>query len=546
MTTEVRTAPAVPTSGRGQTVVRRIIVFAILFALVVISATGLSGLLDRAIGARSMVGAGETALALALAFALIGAPLAGVLWWWERRRLTRDPSERASLVWALYVIAMSVVSLVTAATSLAVAAAAGIDGEWESSALSTGLVWSGVWVWHRHMRLSTVTAPTRLPDVAVVLGSVFGLAVAVSGAISALAVVISQALVGVSPVLVSSSQWGVAVLQALVWCALGSLVWAWHWYAERARAARGTFAGVALVIVSGVAAAVTLFAVGTALFVLLRALFDTDPLADVLAPLDVALAAALVGAIVWTYHAGVVAERSPQTRRGARLVVAAIALIGAASGFGVIVNALLATLGDPLVENDPRTLLLGGLSALVIGAPVWWIAWRPARPVTAEQAADPARRVYLVAIFGASAVVAIITMLIIGYRLFEFGLDPTGSAGLVERIREPLGLLAATALVFGYHFAIWRRDRALAAPLAPRQTIGRVILVTSGDPDDVGKRVRTETGAPVSVWRPADAGAVLRDEDVPELLATLQAMSGARVLVIAVPGGAPHVVALAD
>ena len=45
---------------------------------------------------------------------------------------------------------------------------------------------------------------------------------------------------------------------------------------------------------------------------------------------------------------------------------------------------------------------------------------------TAEEAADPARRVYLVAVFGASAVVAIVTLLIIGYRLFEFALEAGG------------------------------------------------------------------------------------------------------------------------
>ena len=55
----------------------------------------------------SVIASGDSGLALSLAFALIGAPLAAVLWWWERRRLIADPAERASLVWALYVTAMS-------------------------------------------------------------------------------------------------------------------------------------------------------------------------------------------------------------------------------------------------------------------------------------------------------------------------------------------------------------------------------------------------------------------------------------------------------
>ena len=61
--------------------------------------------------------------------------------------------------------------------------------------LSTGIVWAGVWVWHRHMRRSAATAPTRLVDRAGrTVGAVYGLVVAASGAIAAIAALISQAL----------------------------------------------------------------------------------------------------------------------------------------------------------------------------------------------------------------------------------------------------------------------------------------------------------------------------------------------------------------
>ena len=61
---------------------------------------------------------------------------------------------------------------------------------------------------------------------------------------------------------------------------------------------------------------------------------------------------------------------------------------------------------------------------------------------------------YLIAVFGISAVVALIALLFVGYRLFEFGLDPTTGESLIDRVRAPLGVLIATALVFGYHFAV--------------------------------------------------------------------------------------------
>ena len=396
------------------------------------------------------------------------------------------------------------------------------------------------------MRRSEATAPTRLVGVPVGLGAVFGLVVAASGAITAITVLISQALLGGSVVIVGSQYWIVVALQALLWCAVGTLVWWWHWFREGEKDAPGTFAAVLLVIVVGAAAATTLFAIGSALFVALRLLFDTDPAADVVSDLDVAIAAALIGGIVWVYHAHVLTSRSPRTRRAGRLVVSAIALIGAASGFGVVVNALLATFADTVVGDDTRTLLLGGISALVVGATAWAIAWRPARAVDAEEAADPARRVYLVAVFGASAVVAIVTVLIIGYRLFEFALDSGGSDALVERIRGPLGLLSATAVVFGYHFAIWRRDRALVPAVARRQVIGKVILVSAGDVAALVQAIVAETGAAVSLWPVAQGTHGVVAADAPEVLELLAATTAPRVLVIARDTGGVRAIPLAD
>lgn len=537
--------PAAPV-GRAQSVVRRILVFVILFALVSVAASGISGLLQRALEVGRVISADDAGLALSLAFTLIGAPLAAVLWWWERRRLAVDPAERASLVWALYVTAMSFTALVIATTALGRTAVEAIDGDWRPGDLATGAVWLGVWIWHRWMRRSAVTAPTRLVDLPTGLGAVFGLVVAAYSAISAIAGLITQALLGVTVQLAASADWAVPILQALIWCAIGLLVWWWHWFREGAKDARGGFAGVLLVAVIGAAAATTLFAIGSVLFLVLRLLFDSAPLAEIVSSLDVAIAAALVGATVWVYHAQVLAGRSPQTRRAARLVISAIALIGAASGFGVVVNALLATLGGRLVDDDPRTLLLGGISALVVGATVWVIAWRPARGVDPEEAADPARRVYLVVVFGASAVVAIVTLLIIGYRVFEFALDVGGPDALVERIRAPLGLLSATALVFAYHFAIWRRDRALAPAAARRQAIGKVVVLGAGDVRALTEAIRTETNAAVSVWPVAAGTPGVVDADAAAVLELLSVARAARVLVVAGEQGGVRLIPLAD
>lgn len=491
---------AAPASARAQTTVRRILVCGILFALMVVAAVGLVGLVDRLLSAGAVVAGPDVGLAQSLAFTVIGAPLAALLLWWQLRRLA-DPAERASVVWALYLAGMLLLSLVLAVFGLAMPIAAAIDGQWLPGDLAAGIVWSAVWLGHRALWRARRAAPTRLPEVPATLGALVGLIVTAGALAAALAEVVDAGMSALlSPVLSPLSgqgAWVTEVAQSLVWAVIGAVVWWWHWWRERARSADGGFASVILVAVVGAAAAVTLFAAGTVLFVVLRVLFDTDPMAERLDPLSGALAAGLIAGIVWVFHADVVRGRAPAVRAGARLVLAGVALIGAASGFGVVVNALLASLTVTLDGDDPRTLLLGGLSALIVGAAAWWPLWRgEADP----DAASPGRRVYLVVIFGASAVVAIVTALVIGYRLFESALG-SGEA-LLERVRAPLGLFAATALVFAYHFAIWRRDR-IAAPQR-RADVDRITLISAGPAEDLAAALRTRTGAKVVLWRAAD------------------------------------------
>jgi len=533
--------------GSAQTAVRRILVYAILFALVVVAAIGVTGLLERAIGFSRELASDQAGLALSLAFTFIAGPLAGVLWWWQRRRLTVG-DERSAVTWSLYVTLALTTSLIVFTTALASAVSEAVGGVWEPEALSSAIVWAAVWVLHWFMHRSRTISPTRLGMLPVVLGAAYGLAAMAFGAVDALSALVAEALSFAEPVLAGTSAWVVVVLQALAGAVIGAAVWWWHWFHERGREAPGAFAGVVLVIVVGALALTSLFAIGTILFVVLRVLFDTDPMSQILSVLDTAVAAALVGDILWAYHAPALAKRGESTTDASRLVTSAVALIGAASGFGVVINALLATFTSTLVYDDPRTLLLGGLSALVVGLPAWWIAWRPTRAVSPEAAADTGRRVYLIVIFGASAVVAIVTLLLIGYRVFEYVLDPSGFAGFVERVRAPFGLLAATVVVFAYHFAVWRHDRTLARTVEPeaKPTIGRIVLVGAADADALATYLHEQVGVRVTTWRAADGAATVDPQAMPAVVEELRAITAPRVLVVAAGPQAPAVVPLAD
>lgn len=530
-------------------VVRRLIVFALLFALVTIAAVGLAGLIERVIGLGSVLVVDTAGLARALAFVLVGAPLAMLVWRWQRRRLA-EPLERASLVWSVYLAAMTLTSLISTVILTASALSAAVEGEWRPDEVAAALVWAGVWMWHRRMRRSPDTVPTRLPALSTELSALFGLIVAAFGAGSALAALISRALASVAPVLFDSRPWYLGVLQPLVWAAIGMLVWWWHWAHERASRARDAFALVLLVTVVSGSASVSLFGIGTVLHTVLRLLFDVDPVAEILSPLGAAVGAGLVGAIVCVGHLRMLTARGARVRDAARLAISGAALIGAASGLGVVVNALLAGLDTTLLSDDPRTLLLGGLSALIVGAATWWPTWRPAHVVTVEESGDIGRRVYLVVVFGASAVVALVTLLLIGFRLFEALLGSGGDAGveggLIERIRAPLGLLSATVLVFVYHFIVWRRDRALAPPVSRTPRVERVVLVAGRGSEPLAQHIREKTGARVTLWEAADDRTPGGEADGEAIVQQLQSLTAPRALVVAGAGLAPRVIPLSD
>lgn len=534
------TAGVAPARGGVQTV-RRLVTYLLLFVMVVIAAIGLSGLLERLLDAGNTIAGGDTgSLAQSLAFSLIAGPLAAVLWWlvWRGSSIARD---RASVAWPLYLVLVSTVSLLTFMIGLFSWCAALVVGRWQPSELAVGIVWGLVWVWHRWMWRNATKGPTRLVGVAPAVASLIGLTIGIGGAVSALGTLLSAALDSLGSVTFGSPWWQQA-LQGLVWAVGGGLVWWWHWVHDGVRAQVTGFSRVLLVVITGFGAlGLTLYGIATTLYVVLRVLFDrSESLPGIIGPLGQAIAAALIGALVLVYHRGVVASSPAEVRQATRLTTSGLALVVAASGIGVVVNSILAALGTPLADSGGRPLLLGGMSALVVGGPLWWASWKP-RTAGAPRPSTPGRRVYLVVVFGMSAVVALVTLLVIGYQLFAFALDNASGGSLLERTRQAIGLLAATVLVAAYHFALWRRDRVNAAPTQPR-TIEQVILVTGSGHEELASAITEATGARVTVLR--RSGVVGDAPSTEQVRAALEGIAADRVLLVAGPGGRVEAIAL--
>jgi hypothetical protein len=531
---------------------RRVILLILLSVLVTITAIGVSGLLSLALDRERDLTFGSSGLAQSLSFTLIAAPFGGLVYWLVRRSLTTF-GDRHSVLWPVYLAVMTTISLTVGASALLGMLAGLPRGDVDSDALVTGVVWLAVWAWHRWMWVSASQRPTRLPDVAPALSVIVGLAIGITGAIAALtelfAAAVDDSIIG--------GPWWEPVLGSLIWTAGGALIWWWHWTRGGIRRSTGGFARFVLVAVTGLASvglalggtAIVLFVIFDLVFGAQRGFWIGDPAADRLERLGDGLAMGLIGAALWAYHLGVVAGSSEVVRRSTRLVASGVALVMGASGFGVVINALLAALGDPIVESGSRSLLFGGLAALIVGGTAWWLLWRPLGQSDAAWSGFSGRRVYLVVVFGVSALVALVTLLIVAFNVLEAVLGDRSDAFL-EEVRAPLGLLTATVLVAVYHFAVWRRDRPAVAAAQPRPRIDRVTLVANAGGDGLADAVREATGARVTRWTAAAStpGQAAPGEATPDAAAVVERLTevaGAHVLVIA-RGDSIEVIPLAD
>lgn len=546
-------APSTAPATGGVQTVRRIVTYLLLFVMVVLASIGLAGLLERPLDVGlTIVDTGSFGLAQSLAFTLIAGPLAAVLWWlcWRHPVNSRD---RSSVAWPLYLMVTSTVALLTFTVALFSWAATLVVGVWSPSALAVGLVWGLVWLWHYWMWRHPDKGPTRLRGVTPAIASYIGLTMMTIGLVFALANLIDAATATFSLGQVGAAEVWQSVVQALVWALGGALVWWWHWFRAGVRDLGTGFASVLLVWITGVAGFVP-FSIGVAivLHTVLRLLTGAeDPLVVTLDPLGFGVAWAAFGSLVVVYHARIVAWRTDAVSAATRLVTSGVALAVAATGVGVTINALLGSLGTQLVGASFRSLLLGGVSALLVGGALWWAAWRPERASSEGRASTPGRRVYLVSIFGVSALVALVTLIVIGFQLFSFALGDAGGEGFLDGSRQALGLFAATVLVAAYHFVLWRRDRG-AEPrtgqddaAAPR-LIGRVTLVTPTEPAPVVAAIRDATGAHVTVLRSEDAVTGGSDEGtlVSALVGALDGIEAKHVLLVARGDGGADVIRL--
>lgn len=517
--------------------VRQFFQYVLLFALFVVVAIGLSDLLGRAFGAvvPEYADPGAT-LAQALAFVAVGGPVAAGLSWWTYRRHRADRDESRASLFVAYVTLTAVVSLVVAATALQGLLADALRGRLDAAGLGTLVAWGVVWAGHRWLAHRALDPAHQVPHL--LLGSLVGL---VMGAVG-LATSLGAALDVLLPAPAASGT-VFPLTQGASLLVTGALVWVGSWLLGAGRLPRETWwlayvllAGVGGGLVAALAAASQLLWSVLVWFVGDRAGADA---ATHFADASTQLGTLVAGVLVWWYHRTVLGERREErteVRRVYEYLVAGIGLVAAAAGVGTVLVAAIEAVTPGIDQGmTVRNTLLGGLTALAVGAPVWWLLWARIRRATAS---DPdaevpslTRRIFLVVLFGVAGIAAVVALITAAVILFNDVVDGTVSGVTLRSLRYALGVLAATAAVSAYHGAIFGQDRARGVTHArgPRS----IVLVGAADPD-AARALARATGARVEVWGRLDAPAPPWRPDA--LGAALAGVTG-DLLVIAGPEG---------
>ncbi len=471
------------TSLTGQ-MFRRAFQYVLLYALLIVVANGAADLLARAFGSRPDF---DDALRLAqsVTAVVIGLPIAALLIWWIVRTHRKAPEERESLIYQVYLTAAALTGAAMTAVKLSEALTSALGTHiFDGDAIGHLIIWAIVWVVHCRVMQRTLTQADAVAHL--LLGSIIGLVLAAGGLINLLATSLEmltghQILVGSFVPLGSAAGLFVS----------GALLWVVYWFLSASRLPRGT-AWHAYVLLFGVAGGLVTGLVGAQALLwhgLVHLLGDPQTLATWF-DWPHALAALIIGAMIWWYHRDLIdTTNHTPVRRTYQYLVSGIGALAAAAGVGMLFVALIDAITPAQLFHEPFNSLLGAITLVIIGVPVWWFHWRIVQRAAEhhpeiELNAVP-RRIYLVVVLGGAVVTAVIALIaavaVIIRDILEAQLDLT----TLYDVRTEIGYLTAALTLIAYHIAVVRQDSHNApAPTQPPAPVvaGRLILVGPLDP----------------------------------------------------------------
>mgnify|MGYP001184309490 FL=1 len=492
------------TGGKADigTMVRRFIEFGFLLALVGITGFGVAGVLARVvgeIGPESSGGAETTALWLT--FVLVGGLSLAGLAIWIRRRFESDSAEEAASGWSLYVAAGELGSMIGLIVS-AIGTLSWLisDEEFHDYWIAHLIVWSCTWLLHWQLGGRKTSRGIVRNPLYVLIGAavgVIGLAISFSFVVGHL---LNWAYDGSMPDYIpdyrfdsDSASWDSALdgaRDATPAMLTFGAIWFWYWW-RNARVAGHSAARHAFVLVGGVLGglgAAVIAGSGLMFTVLLWFLTDQDgnSATEHFDTAPVFLTVCIVGLAVWTYHRSELPEneRRSEVERTYDHLASWVGLVAATAGIGVLLGGVILHQIMPNPHGWDEALgepMSGVITLLTVGGTVWWRNWSRIQHHANEPAelGSPVRRVYLLTVFGSTALVVLGSVLVMVYMVVFGLLEQELGADELAWFRIPLALIGSTVGVAVYHGRVLR-DGLRSMPASSRQEVSTHVTLVAG------------------------------------------------------------------
>lgn len=474
--------------------IRRLYFFAVAFISVEVVLWGLIRLL-RATLSTGLILPGAETLAQALALILVGVPIFLLHWGWAQRAARTDGEEHAATLRAVFLYGILLATLVPVAQNLlalfnrSLVTLAGLESfrallggsqGWVDNliAIFFNLVAAAYFYRVTQIDWLTLLDVENFRDVRRLYRYIwvfYGLLMLIFGAqlVIRFLFYIPTAILGAS---------GREIfLNGLALILVGAPLWFWAWQTcQRALEEpqeTGSLLRLGVLYVLSLAGVVTvLSSAGVLLDVLLRlALGQAFPLAELLSRLGGPVSIGVPLGVVWAYYGNWLgreirgvesASRRAGLKRFYFYILSLIGLVAAFTGLALLFSFIVETLvsSSVLWGDTLRERLIAALATLLVGLPLWLVAWRPmqAEALSQDESGDNARRSlarrsYLYLVIFAAVIGGMVSAIGLFYNLLYALLGAAGD-NFTRDVLNALQMLVLFSAFLVYHWSALRRD----------------------------------------------------------------------------------------
>ena len=546
---------------------KRLYFYGVSFVTLVVAANGIALLIQfliELITQRAIAGGDDSQASLGLAMVVVGAPLWVVHWLYTQRQAAKQPDETASTLRKLYLYGI----LFTASLVVFIAVndlllwSVGSGGDLNAYFAGQALVWGTVWAYHWSVERQNRGA---LGSLTLKRWYVYGtsvytlivLFVRVAGVFTVLFQWGYDNLFNVRVIVSDGGVWNSTMREGIASLVVGGAWWGFHWFYVARDDVESTLRQVYLNLFAFLGGAITaLAAIGTVLYTAIRWLLggsDLPAASDHFRAITEAVPFLFAGMALLLYHwqvlqdeSRLLAGRLAGAKRSFGYIMSAIGLGTAAVGVPLIVSAVIGQVlpesGDSIAGSEPiRDQLAFALTAIIIGAPLWYWYWprmqRTVQEGGAEERGALARRIYIYGVLGVLALAGIGSLIGFLTGLFNELLRGDLSVDFLHSGRWMLGIIAGSGALLPYHWQVLREDQREGGESV--SGLKSVTLLASGESaNELANRLKEALGVRVRLMRAVDesGASAVSNEQLEALLQSISSVAAERLLLVAAEG----------